>query len=81
MPTVARDSFIASGMRLRSEPISVTCATSIAMSVPLPIAMLTSAAAKAWVSFMPSPTIATCLPSACSCLTMSSLSCGITLLR
>ena len=52
----------ASGMWRKSSPMRVTWATSIATSVPLPMAMLTSARASAWVSLMPSPTMATRLP-------------------
>lgn len=37
----------------------VIVATSMAMSAPLPIAMLTSAEASAVLSLIPSPTIAT----------------------
>ena len=50
---------IASGRVAKSSPMSVTCATSIATSVPRPMAMLTSAKASACVSLMPSPIMAT----------------------
>ena len=43
--------------------ISTTSALSIATSVPAPMAIPTSALASAGASFMPSPTIATFLPS------------------
>ena len=47
----------------RSPRISVTSPASMAMSVPVPIAMPTSACASAGASLMPSPTIATTRPS------------------
>ena len=52
------------------------CAVSMATSVPAPMAMPRSACASAGASLTPSPTIATNLPSSCSCLTSSALSCG-----
>ena len=58
--------------------ISTTLAVSIATSVPAPIAMPMSACASAGASLTPSPTIATSLPSACSCLTWPALSAGST---
>lgn len=45
-------------------PESVTSATSLAMAVPCPIAIPTSAAERAGESFTPSPTMTTQLPSA-----------------
>ena len=51
---------------------------SIATSVPVPIAMPTSACASAGASLMPSPTIATTAPSACSFCTSSALPPGST---
>ena len=53
-------------MPRRSPFTSVTPALSIATSVPVPIAMPTSACASAGASLMPSPAIATTRPSACS---------------
>lgn len=55
----------------RSPFTSVTPADSIATSVPVPIAIPTSAAAKAGASLIPSPAIATTRPSARSFLTAS----------
>ena len=48
----------------KEPPTSVTSAASIATSVPVPMAMPTSACASAGASLMPSPTIATVFPSA-----------------
>eukprot|EP01137_Pigoraptor_chileana_P013689 Opistho-2@67492 len=53
-------------------------AVSMAMSVPLPIAMPTSACASAGESFMPSPTIATTSPASCNSLTWSAFCPGST---
>ena len=50
-------------MPLRSPFTSVTCALSMAMSVPVPMAMPTCARASAGASLMPSPAIATRRPS------------------
>ena len=63
---VARDSRRARAMPRRSPLTSVTPALSIATSVPVPIAMPTSACASAGASLMPSPAIATTRPSRCS---------------
>ena len=65
-------------MPRRSPLTSVTWALDIATSVPVPMAMPTSAAASAGASLMPSPAIATRRPSACSRATSSALSCGRT---
>ena len=65
-------------MPRRSPLTSVTCALDIATSVPVPIAMPTSAAASAGASLMPSPAIATRRPSALSRCTSATLSCGRT---
>ena len=62
----------------RSVRISVMSAASIAMSVPDPIAMPTSACASAGASLMPSPTIATTRPCAWSAFTSSALCPGST---
>ena len=59
--------------------MSVTSAASMAMSVPVPIAMPTSACASAGASLMPSPTIATTGPSAWSRLISSTFCSGSTL--
>ena len=56
-------------------------AASMATSAPVPIAMPTSAAASAGASLMPSPTIATMRPSACSRATAAALSAGRTSAR
>ena len=58
--------------------ISVMSADSIATSVPLPMAMPTSACTRAGASLMPSPTIATILPSDCNLRTTATLSWGST---
>ena len=59
-----------------SLPIRVTPAVLMATSVPQPMAMPTSAAARAGASLMPSPTIATVAPSSLSRLSSDALSCG-----
>src|SRR2546426_352060 len=51
------------------------------MSVPVPIAIPTSACARAGASLIPSPTIATCLPCRCSFFTMSAFCEGSTSAR
>src|SRR5690606_2949058 len=61
--TVCFEIRIESAILDKSEEIMVILATSIAISEPLPIAILTSAVAKAVLSLIPSPTIATILPS------------------
>src|SRR4028119_38014 len=53
-------------MFLRSPPIKVMSDAAIATSVPVPMAMPRSAPASAGASLMPSPTIATAFPDACS---------------
>ena len=63
LATVACDSARAVAMPRRSPLTSVTCALFIATSVPVPIAMPTSALASAGASLMPSPAIATTRPS------------------
>ena len=55
------------------DSISVTPADSIATSVPVPMAMPTSAEASAGASFTPSPTMATISPSAWRALTAAAL--------
>jgi hypothetical protein len=62
LPMVACDSFRARTMPVRSPFNSVTPALSIATSVPVPMAMPTSAAAKAGASLTPSPAMATIRP-------------------
>ena len=59
---VRRDSRTARAMPRRSPFTSVTPADSIATSVPVPIAMPTSACASAGASLTPSPAIATTSP-------------------
>ena len=73
---VKTESWMASTILLRSEEIRVILATSIARSLPCPMAMLRSACANAELSLMPSPTIATHFPSACNCLIVSALCWG-----
>ena len=63
-------------MPRRSPLTSVTPALSIATSVPVPMAMPTSACASAGASLMPSPAIATMRPSCWSFLTTSRLPLG-----
>ena len=74
--TVCFDNLIACGILVKSDEMMVILATSIAISLPLPIAILTSAVAKAVLSLIPSPTIATTLPCCCSSFTKSALCCG-----
>ena len=62
--TVIAEILIASGIFLKSEETIVIPATSMAISLPLPMAMLRSASARAALSFIPSPTIATVFPEA-----------------
>mmetsp|Transcript_26120 Transcript_26120/g.61140 ORF Transcript_26120/g.61140 Transcript_26120/m.61140 type:complete len:230 (-) Transcript_26120:15-704(-) len=56
--------------------MSTILAESIAMSVPAPSAMPRSACESAGASLMPSPTIATTFPAACSAFTCATLPCG-----
>ena len=56
----------------------ITSAVEMAMSAPQPSATPMSAHASAGESLMPSPTKHTCLPRACSALTASDLSAGLT---
>ena len=72
---------IAVGTSIKSLRISTMSADSIATSVPEPMAIPTSAWASAGASLIPSPTIATFLPSACSFFTSNALSCGKTSLK
>ena len=78
MRITARLSWMAVAASFKSLFISTISADSMAMSVPAPMAMPTSARARAGASLMPSPTIATFLPSACKARTCASLSCGNT---
>ena len=65
--SVADESLMACTSFRRSPFMIVMSAVSIAISVPVPIAMPTSACAIAGASLMPSPTIATiCFPTATS---------------
>ena len=75
--SVARDSAIAAGTSARSLCMSTMSALSMAMSVPAPMAMPTSARASAGASLMPSPTMATA-PCRASSRTARSLSSGST---
>ncbi|CVB88142.1 Uncharacterised protein [Serratia marcescens] len=76
--SVAFDSSTASATPCRLWRIRVMAAVSMAMSLPPPIAMPTSACASAGASLMPSPTIATRWPCACSCLIAAALPSGST---
>ena len=76
--TVSLESFSASGILVRSEDMIVILATSMAMSLPPPMAMLRSACARAALSLMPSPTIATFLPFFCKLPMKAAFSCGKT---
>ncbi|CEG10680.1 hypothetical protein BN961_04122 [Afipia felis] len=66
---VASDRRRARMIPIKSPLRRVTPALSIATSVPVPMAMPTSAAARAGASFTPSPAIATTRPDFCSLLT------------
>ena len=61
-----------------SELARMTPAEAMATSVPAPMAMPTSAWARAGASLTPSPTMATFLPSFCSWSTLADLSSGRT---
>ena len=74
----ARDSSITDSTLRGSEPARMTPADAIATSVPAPIAIPTSACARAGASFTPSPTMATRSPSACSSPIFVALSSGRT---
>ena len=76
--TVLTESVRATAMPRRSPLTSVTWALFIATSVPVPMAMPTSAFAKAGASLMPSPAMATMRPSFCSRSINMSLSAGLT---
>ena len=73
---VRRESAIAATAPRGSPPTSVTSDASIATSAPVPIAIPRSAAASAGASLIPSPTIATTWPAACSAATLAALSAG-----
>src|SRR5215204_22061 len=75
---VALESRMARATPRTSPQIRVRSAASIATSVPVPMATPTSALARAGASLMPSPTIATTLPSTCSLRISFSLSSGMT---
>src|SRR5271155_3557648 len=64
-------------MPSKSPFTKVTSALSMATSVPVPIAIPTSASARAGASLMPSPAIATFRPSVLSALIRSCLSSGL----
>ena len=76
--TVSLDILNTRGSALMLLPAIITSAASIAISVPVPMAMPVSAQTRAGESFMPSPTIATVRPSRWSFLTISALSAGLT---
>ena len=76
--TVATDILRARRMPSRSPLTSVTWALFIATSVPVPMAMPTSARARAGASLMPSPAMATRWPCCCRRAARRSLSCGLT---
>jgi hypothetical protein len=69
---------IAAAICLRSLRTKVMSDASIAMSVPVPMAIPTSAAASAGASLIPSPTMATTRPSLQSLSTSFALSSGRT---
>ena len=75
---VARDRAAASAISIRLLFISTMSADSMATSVPAPMARPTSAVTSAGASLMPSPTMATLLPSACNPCTTRALSWGST---
>ena len=78
LPITARLSCMAVAASRKSLFINTISADSIAMSVPAPMAMPTSARISAGASLIPSPTIATFLPWACNLRTCASFSCGNT---
>ena len=78
---VALDRAIAVTSPCRSPDINVTPADSIATSVPVPIAIPTSADARAGASLIPSPTMATLVRLAWSALTAAALPSGRTSAR
>src|SRR5215212_5760443 len=65
VPTVLRERAIAVTIVRRSPPTRVMSEAAIATSVPVPMAMPRSAWASAGASLIPSPIMATVLPSAC----------------
>ena len=67
--TVSWDKRIVSEIFTKSDERIVTIAVSMAMSLPCPMAILKSACAKAALSLIPSPTMATFFPFDCSSLT------------
>src|SRR5215203_3719615 len=72
--TVALDRLLARATPRTSPEMSVRSAASIATSVPVPMAIPTSACARAGASLIPSPTIPTFLPSSsCSRFTSATL--------
>ncbi|MNT22252.1 hypothetical protein D3C72_1576310 [compost metagenome] len=75
---VARESWMARSTPRTSPETSVRSEASMATSVPVPMAMPTSAWARAGASLMPSPTMATFWPSAWKRLTQSALCSGRT---
>ncbi len=66
------------GMSIRSSRVRTASALSMAMSVPLPMAMPTSARRSAGASFIPSPAMSTTLPSLFSSSTFSAFISGVT---
>ena len=76
--TVATDRARAVAMPRRSPFTRVSWALFIATSVPVPIAMPTSARASAGASLMPSPAMPTRRPEALSLFTVAALSPGNT---
>ena len=73
---VRREMVRVRAMAVRSEVLSVTEEASMAMSVPSPMEMPMSAAARAGASLMPSPTMATMWPSLRSDRMAAALSSG-----
>ena len=78
LATVAFDKPSAIEIPRKSPLTSVTCALFMATSVPVPMAMPTSALASAGASLMPSPAMATTCPSDCNRSINVSLSPGLT---
>jgi hypothetical protein len=81
LPIVARERSMAVTSPERAPEIKVMSEASMATSVPVPMAIPTSAWARAGASLMPSPTMATTRPSCCSRWTSRDLCSGITSAR
>ena len=75
---VARLRAMASLTAPRESPMRTMSADSMAISVPAPMAIPTSAVTSAGASLMPSPTISTRRPCSCKVCTAPALSVGST---